>query len=211
VNSDVSVPRTDTDGLHPRVAVLLGVNTHWHKWLYFCRLLSVTPELRFGIPLLWTVLKRLLILRGVPLDHASPTLLQRRLTAVELVLAPFWVQKFPHSQTHFMLTQTIVRCCWLPLLLLHRLPDDTMVSAFLHLLCLASQLIKRPRLLFYTPAAAIFRLATANIFNYIITSSILDRTGSHKNVRMILPAWIFVALVSLIHVNSNSQLNDFCW
>jgi hypothetical protein len=99
VNSDVStppdvLPRTDADGLHPRVAVLLGVNNHWHKWLYFCRLLSVTPELRFGIPLLWTVLKRLLILRGVPVDHTSPTLLQRRLTAAELVLAPLWVQIF---------------------------------------------------------------------------------------------------------------------
>ena len=108
-----------------------------------------------------------------------------------------------------MLMQTIVRRCWLPLLLLHGLPDDTMVSALLHLLCLADRLIKRPRLLFYTPAATIFRLATANIFNYIITSSILDRTGSHKNVRMILPAWIFVALVSLIHVNLNRSLMTF--
>ena len=132
MNSDISatpdvLPRTDTDGLHPRVAVLLGVNNHWHKWLYFCRLLSVTPELRFGIPLLWTVLKRLVILRGMPFDHTSPTLLQRRLTAVELVLAPFWVHIFLTRRSHFMLRQPIVCCCWLPLILLHGLSDDTMV------------------------------------------------------------------------------------
>jgi len=33
--------------------VILGLKTHWHKWLFFCRLLSVAPELRFGIPILW--------------------------------------------------------------------------------------------------------------------------------------------------------------
>jgi len=98
--------------------------------------------------------------------------------------------------------------CWLPLLLLHGLLDDTMVSKYSppSVISSANQLINAPRLLFYTPAATIFRLATANIFNYIITSSILDRTGSHKNVRMILPAWIFVALVSLIHAKFDSQL-----
>jgi len=126
VNSDVAsassdvLPRTEADGLHPRVAVLLGVNSHWHKWLYFCRLLSVTPELRFGIPLLWTVLKRLLILRGAPLDNASPVDLLRRLTAAELVLAPLWVRIFlTHGVINSLLTHPTVRCRWLPFLLLH--------------------------------------------------------------------------------------------
>lgn len=84
----------DTRTLHPRVAVLLDINSHWHKWLFFCRLLSVVPELRFGIPLLWTILKRLLILRGATstVDGTTPVELQRRLIAAELVLAPIWVR-----------------------------------------------------------------------------------------------------------------------
>lgn len=46
-------PESATGRLHPRAAVILGLKTHWHKWLYLCRLLSVAPELRFGIPILW--------------------------------------------------------------------------------------------------------------------------------------------------------------
>ncbi|KAF2415796.1 hypothetical protein EJ08DRAFT_600846, partial [Tothia fuscella] len=41
--------------LHPRVAVLLGLNNRWHKWLYLCRMLSVLPEYYFGIPVLWKI------------------------------------------------------------------------------------------------------------------------------------------------------------
>jgi hypothetical protein len=46
-------PESAAGRLHPRAAVILGLKTHWHKWLFFCRLLSVAPELRFGIPILW--------------------------------------------------------------------------------------------------------------------------------------------------------------
>jgi hypothetical protein len=49
-------PATATGRLHPRAAVILGLKTHWHKWLFFCRLLSVAPELRFGIPILWKLM-----------------------------------------------------------------------------------------------------------------------------------------------------------
>lgn len=54
--SNAEPPPTATGSFHPRAAVILGLNNHWHKWLYFCRLLSVFPELRFGIPILWTLL-----------------------------------------------------------------------------------------------------------------------------------------------------------
>ncbi|TID17550.1 N-glycosylation protein EOS1 [Venturia nashicola] len=54
--SNAEPPPTATGSFHPRAAVILGLNVHWHKWLYFCRLLSVFPELRFGIPILWTLL-----------------------------------------------------------------------------------------------------------------------------------------------------------
>jgi len=91
--SDSEPSNPEAQSLHPRVAVLLGVNSHWHKWLFFCRLLAVAPELRFGIPLLWTVVKRLLILRGGSntLDAMSSVAFRRKLTAVELILAPLWV------------------------------------------------------------------------------------------------------------------------
>ncbi|QDS67744.1 hypothetical protein FKW77_006083 [Venturia effusa] len=54
--SNAEPPPTATGSFHPRAAVILGLNNHWHKWLYFCRLLSVFPELKFGIPILWTLL-----------------------------------------------------------------------------------------------------------------------------------------------------------
>jgi hypothetical protein len=50
-------------------------------------------------------------------------------------------------------------------------------------------------LLHYTSAATIVRLVTANAFNYILTSAILERLGSSRDPHMILPAWILVALV----------------
>ncbi|KIW07814.1 uncharacterized protein PV09_01734 [Verruconis gallopava] len=53
-------PEHATGRLHPRAAVILGLKTHWHKWLFFCRLLSVAPELRFGIPILWKLASFLL-------------------------------------------------------------------------------------------------------------------------------------------------------
>ena len=53
-------PESATGRLHPRAAVILGLKTHWHKWLFFCRLLSVFPELRFGIPMLWKLASFLL-------------------------------------------------------------------------------------------------------------------------------------------------------
>jgi hypothetical protein len=78
--------------LHPRVAVLLGVNNHWHKWLFFCRLLSIAPALKFGIPLLWTLLH--VFIEGPPPLGSTYVRsdLERRLWTTEVFLAAFWVR-----------------------------------------------------------------------------------------------------------------------
>lgn len=92
----VDTPLSSTEGpqqsatsrLHPRAAVILGLNTHWHKWLFFCRLLSVFPELRFGIPILW---KLLLLLVGDPPTRASFRITDGSVLILgEVLLAALW-------------------------------------------------------------------------------------------------------------------------
>jgi hypothetical protein len=81
-------PETATGRLHPRAAVILGLKDHWHKWLYFCRLLSVFPELRFGIPILW---KLAWFLLGDPAmwktfgSHGDPVFI-----FIEVIMAALW-------------------------------------------------------------------------------------------------------------------------
>lgn len=91
--SNAEPPPTATGSFHPRAAVILGLNNHWHKWLYFCRLLSVFPELRFGIPILWTLLWFIL---G---DEEVRASFEARgnfiVVFVEVFLAAVWVSSFP--------------------------------------------------------------------------------------------------------------------
>jgi hypothetical protein len=70
--------------MHPFIAVALGVNNHWHKWLFLCRTLSVLPELQFGIPLLFGLAGRLF---GLPYSDAS-------LTLAEMLLVALWVSLY---------------------------------------------------------------------------------------------------------------------
>jgi hypothetical protein len=81
-------PESATGRLHPRAAVILGLKTHWHKWLFFCRLLSVAPELRFGIPILWKLAWFLLGNRSMRRafgEYGEPTLV-----ATEVLIAALW-------------------------------------------------------------------------------------------------------------------------
>lgn len=92
---------------HPRVAVLLGVNSHWHKWLFICRLLCVLPELSYGIPLLWQIHRHAWALLKVKEQRSSEIWMHLALTRsptipsaerfddtstlLELILAAVWV------------------------------------------------------------------------------------------------------------------------
>jgi len=58
-------------------------------------------------------------------------------------------------------------------------------------------------LLNYTTAATIVRLVTANAVNFIITTALLERSGAHRDVRMLLPTWVFIALVSQLTLFHN--------
>jgi hypothetical protein len=87
--SNAEPPPTATGSFHPRAAVILGLNNHWHKWLYFCRLLSVFPELRFGIPMLWTLLSFLLGHEEVRENFKAGGNLV--VVFVEVFLAAIWV------------------------------------------------------------------------------------------------------------------------
>jgi hypothetical protein len=81
-------PENATSRLHPRAAVILGLKTHWHKWLFLCRLLSVFPELRFGIPILWRLMWFLLGDEKVRKAFGSRG--QREMVFVEVLLSAIW-------------------------------------------------------------------------------------------------------------------------
>lgn len=99
--------RNVAGGIHPRIAVLLGVNSHWHKWLFICRLLCVLPELSYGIPLLWQIYRHAWALFEAQGRQSSESWMHLTLTRspvtstmarfedistlIELVLAAIWV------------------------------------------------------------------------------------------------------------------------
>ena len=82
----------------------------------------------------------------------------------------------------------------LPLVFLHRLLDVKMVSSqspaerfYTDELC---------RLLYYTPSATVVRLSTTNFLIAYITSWVLYLSGASEDPRMLLPAWVSIAMVN---------------
>jgi hypothetical protein len=121
-------PECASGRLHPRVAVLLGLNNRWHKWLYMCRLASVLPELLFGIPILWNLFWLALSEETGWTSLRAGGKASRLL--VELFLAAIWVNLLhsPILVTNEEETYSSVVCCfWLSILLLHGLFNDAMV------------------------------------------------------------------------------------
>ena len=90
-------PDTKTSVLHPRVAVLLGVEKHWHFPLLFCRALSTAPAAWWGLRCALTFMGELLMeeslnegLSGVN-GTAAPWSVEKRFRVTEVFLAVLWV------------------------------------------------------------------------------------------------------------------------
>lgn len=83
-NSNVS------KALHPRVAVLLGVNARWHIPLLICRALSTGPAAWWGLRCAFTFLAELLRSEDVGTQGVVWTV-EKRFRVTEVFLAILWV------------------------------------------------------------------------------------------------------------------------
>ncbi|CZR64115.1 uncharacterized protein PAC_14012, partial [Phialocephala subalpina] len=75
--------------LHPRVAVLLGVEKHWHLPLLFCRALSTAPAAWWGLRCAFTFLGELLLDESGQ-DIEAPWSVEKRFRVTEVFLAVLW-------------------------------------------------------------------------------------------------------------------------
>lgn len=86
---------TISNALHPRVAVLLGVNARWHIPLLICRALSTAPAVWWGLRCALTFLGELLLSdedgKGAR-EHAYAWSVEKRFRVTEVFLAILWVR-----------------------------------------------------------------------------------------------------------------------
>lgn len=84
---------TVSNALHPRVAVVLGVNARWHIPLLICRALSTAPAVWWGLRCALTFLGELLLSDGDgkgAWEHAWSV--EKRFRVTEVFLAILWVR-----------------------------------------------------------------------------------------------------------------------
>jgi len=83
------VPTPTSNGLHPRVAVLLGVNARWHIPLLICRALSTAPAAWWGLRCAFTFLGELLLSDGLNLEGGAWAV-EKTFRVTEVFLAILW-------------------------------------------------------------------------------------------------------------------------
>jgi len=76
--------------LHPRVAVLLGVEKHWHFPLLFCRALSTAPAAWWGLRCAFTFMGELLLDEAGGMGSEGKWSVERRFRVTEVFLAVLW-------------------------------------------------------------------------------------------------------------------------
>ncbi|CRG82983.1 N-glycosylation protein EOS1 [Talaromyces islandicus] len=168
--------------LHPRVAVILGVDRKWYLPLVVCRALSVVPALWWGLRCAFTFLAELLRIRPgmwregwvaiIVGSAAADWDVERRFRVTEVALAIMWCCASAYLSYFFM---------------------DCMMSRWL---------------LNYSPPAVLIRLlATNGLFAYL-TSSVLFLSGASSDPRLLLPAWISITttLTFLYHATQNHAM-----
>ncbi|KAN0072080.1 hypothetical protein V8E54_009809 [Elaphomyces granulatus] len=117
LGADTGLARAST--LHPRVAVILGVDRKWHVPLLVCRALSTLPAAWWGLRCAFTFLAELLRIRpglwreGWVAAIVGSTIaewdVERRFRVTEVALAIMWVVPFVScgqsqlEETHFWL------------------------------------------------------------------------------------------------------------
>ena len=80
-----------SNGLHPRVAVVLGISTRWHVPLLICRALSTAPAAWWGLRCAFTFLGELLLSDAVSLESRETWTVEKRFRVTEVFLAILWV------------------------------------------------------------------------------------------------------------------------
>ncbi|KAL2219135.1 N-glycosylation protein-domain-containing protein [Thermoascus aurantiacus ATCC 26904] len=168
-----------SSALHPRVAVILGVDRKWYVPLLVCRALSTAPAAWWGLRCAFTFLAELLRIRpGMWRDGWAAAVVgsagagwdvERRFRVTEVALAIMW-------------------CC---------------ASAYLSYFfadCMMSRW-----LLNYTPPAVVIRLLTTNGLIAYLTSWVLYLSGASSDPRLLLPAWISITttLTFIYHATQN--------
>lgn len=81
-----------SNGLHPRVAVVLGINTRWHVPLLICRALSTAPAAWWGLRCAFTFLGELLLSDAMSLESRETWTVEKRFRVTEVFLAILWVR-----------------------------------------------------------------------------------------------------------------------
>ena len=79
------------NALHPRVAVLLGVNTRWHVPLLICRASSTVPAAWWGLRCAFTFLGELLRSDEIATQWGEWSV-EKRFRVTEVFLAILWVR-----------------------------------------------------------------------------------------------------------------------
>ncbi|RAH75515.1 uncharacterized protein BO66DRAFT_310169, partial [Aspergillus aculeatinus CBS 121060] len=179
---------SDSDGhsvpssaLHPRVAVILGVDRKWYLPLVICRALSTVPAAWWGLRCAFTFLAELLHIQpGMGGEGWAAAIVgsvgqdwdvERRFRVTEVALAIMW-------------------CC---------------ASAYLSYFFADCMMSRWYVLLNYTPPAVVIRLLTTNGLIAYITSWVLYLSGASYDPRLLLPAWISITttLTFLYHATQN--------
>lgn len=168
--------------LHPRVAVILGVDRKWYVPLLVCRALSTLPAAWWGLRCAFTFLAELLRIRpglwreGWVAAIVGSTIaewdVERRFRVTEVALAIMWCCASAYLTYFFM---------------------DCMMSRWL---------------LNYSPPAVVIRLLAANGLIAYITSWVLYFSGASSDPRLLLPAWISITttLTFLYHATQNHAM-----
>lgn len=82
-----------TGRAHPRVAIQLGINSHWHIPLLVCRALSTAPAAWWGLRCALTFLGDLLLgSDGMGMRESEAWTVEKRFRVTEVFLAILWVR-----------------------------------------------------------------------------------------------------------------------
>ncbi|EAS35062.3 uncharacterized protein CIMG_00416 [Coccidioides immitis RS] len=184
-----------TNPLHPRVAVILGVDRRWYLPLLVCRALSIAPAAWWGLRCAFTFLTELLrieprlwnpehdgvsgtggwtaaIMKGTATVASVDWDVDRRFRVTEVALAIIWCFSSAYLSYFFA---------------------DCMMSRWL---------------LNYTPPAVVIRLLTTNSLLAYLTSWILHLSGASSDPRLLLPAWISItSILTLLYHLTQRKIN----
>ncbi|KAI6716711.1 hypothetical protein JHW43_000823 [Diplocarpon mali] len=174
-------PDHENSVLHPRVAVLLGVERHWHLPLLFCRALSTAPAVWWGLRCALTFLRELLLVEGVE-PVGAPWSVEKRFRVTEVFLALLWCCSSAWLSFYFT-------DCLMSRWLLNYTPQGNG----------ARDKCRDNWLIF---PATLVRLLSINSMNAYVTSWVLYLSGGSEDPRLLLPAWISIAstLTILYHL-----------